>query len=256
MPVKNTMTIKRQNELIAINQVLAVLVVFFALSSGFLLALREEWFALGTKQKTNEPPPQIVSQAVHAVPLVVAPVTPLVNLLKQARYDQTITAGTLSEADLYKLVWAAQGKITTWGERTVPSYRSTFPLNVVVLVRQVTGIAPGLYWFNPIAQALEPANAPMPTVLSPLITGLKDAPLIIGVSTDTPHQMDTTVWNEAGGVAQNILLAAKESGLSIYFINGANLAANEAMSYVKPGQTLMWLMPVSIVKQTANTVRK
>lgn len=204
----------RQKELVVINKVLATLVVVLAFSTGYLITERE------TEKKIIAEEPIPMAQKTYPLPdfngiMVDTPKqSPLVNLLKQARYTREFDAiSSVSKEALLSLVWAGQGQITDWGERTVPSYRSQFPLEVWVLVRRVDAVAPGWYQFEARSQQLVPAD-PVSAVVHN-----DSAPLVIFVrQTNQAMPSDALVWQEAGGVAQNVLLMTKELRLTAGFI--------------------------------------
>ncbi len=231
MDEKRILTQKRQQELILINQVLAVLVVLLSFSTGYLLAIRHSWISPSVEKvvsyrdqtiDTNDP--FLVKEASSSA---------LTVLLKQARYERVIQPHVILKQDVMAIVWAAQGKITDWGERTVPSYKSAFPLEILLYARNVEGITQGWYQFRAKTQqliALEKANQipALPTETNP---GLLSAPAIIILTAATADLKQPMVWNEAGGIAQNILLMTRERQLITYLIPGGDQ---------KP---YLWIMP-------------
>lgn len=208
------LSLDRQKELIAINKVLAALVVILAFSAGYLLTEREEI----VKQELVEEPSE---RLVKTLPLpeykgiMVNPTkeSQLVDLLKNARYDRDLQKDTLITKDsLLALVWAAQGQITEWGERTVPSYRSQFPLELYVLARQVEEISAGWYRFDAEKQQLIPTIDKQINVYNPDAAAILVAEKKVNAKTS-----ERLLWAEAGAIAQNILLMSHQLHLGAAF---------------------------------------
>ncbi len=206
------MTEKRQRELIQINRVLAVLVVVLALTSGFLLTERE---SVTSKQAE----PKEVQREEYPVPvmngvlMLESPNSPLSLLLKQARYQRQLTVDQeLSKEQLLSIIWSGQGEITEWGERTAPSYKSQFPVELRVLVRRVSGVASGWYKFEPGSQQLLPLkNIDIPT-------DSWNSPVTLSLWSISPNPAyPEMMWHESGEIAQNILLMIQELKLAAGF---------------------------------------
>ncbi len=60
----------------------------------------------------------------------------------------------LTQEQLAQLLWAAAGVTTEDGRRTAPSAGALYPLDLYVVVTQVTGLEPGLYLYQPEQHAL------------------------------------------------------------------------------------------------------
>ena len=238
-----SLSLTRQQELVFINRLLASLVVILAFSTGLLLALREEWLMM--KNPTVVSVETTVATSSGNIAISLPSQSSFSQLLRSARYDRVLDTLSLSQQTLFQLLWSAQGKITTWGERTVPSYKSTYPVSLVVFVRQIDQIPSGWYRFNAQLQQLEP-EATMPLVLSfpDAVPGLLHAPLLIVASAPSSLIGDGLVWNEAGGIAQNILLAATHEQLATFLLPATTLPSTFTDQLKQSGQTLLWLMPV------------
>jgi SagB-type dehydrogenase family enzyme len=55
----------------------------------------------------------------------------------------------LTLAEAAQLLWSAQGVLTADGKRTAPSAGSTYPLETYIVAGNVTGLAPGVYHYQP-----------------------------------------------------------------------------------------------------------
>jgi len=115
------------------------------------------------------------------------------------------------------LLWAAQG--ITHGNffRAAPSAGSTYPLELFVIARQISGLAPGIYHYKVMDHALEKQSNQI--LVQKLFKAafkqpwVKNAKLIIVVTADFKrtenkyHKYATPyVWMEAGHSTQNMML--------------------------------------------------
>jgi hypothetical protein len=205
------MTVERQQELIIINKVLAVLVVVLAFTSGLFLAERLD----SVEAESGEAVQQTKAMALPTFGGIVVSApknSPVSNALKQARYGWEINPGPVSKEALLALVWAGQGQITEWGERTAPSYKSRFPAALSVLVNNVDGIEPGYYVFDAINQELVPQTDSYVSIPNDKAAAVL---MLSGMPENTTSQH--MVWHEAGAIAQNILLMSQELSLASLF---------------------------------------
>ena len=53
----------------------------------------------------------------------------------------------LSLEDVSQILWSAQGKTSDWGGRTVPSAGASYPLEIYLVVGNVTGLDVGIYHY-------------------------------------------------------------------------------------------------------------
>lgn len=61
----------------------------------------------------------------------------------------------LEISDVGQVLWAAQGKTGKSYGRTAPSAGATYPMEVYLVARKVTGLEPGVYQYIPDAHALK-----------------------------------------------------------------------------------------------------
>ncbi len=66
----------------------------------------------------------------------------------QRRSIRNYTDDQLSLDDVSQILWAAQGKTSDWGGRTVPSAGATYPLEIYLVVGNVKDLAPGVYHYH------------------------------------------------------------------------------------------------------------
>jgi len=119
----------------------------------------------------------------------------------------------------YGVTRPAQGELPPL--RTVPSAGGLYPLELFLLARNVRGLPPGVFHYDPLAHGLD-AHPPAPSDLPPLFSdGVADgAALIVFVTAvfwRSRFKYGLRAYRftllEAGHVAQNLVLSAAACGL-------------------------------------------
>jgi len=235
------LSIKRQIELQNINRVLAALVVILSFTSGILMAIQEEWikepFVLSAGQPTGNP---------DSVKLDVEKPenNQLSELMMNARWQRTISSDPIDVLTLTRILWFAQGKITNWGERTVPSYRSIFPVKLRVIIRNVDGIDPGLYEFEAESQQLTALNESGNIYYPEMFPALINSPVLIFSVIENRNETEPMIWHEAGAISQNLLLAAVDQGLSAFLLPIESLDKSFTSQFINQEKSVLWFMPM------------
>ena len=78
--------------------------------------------------------------------------------LRQRRSRREYTGGSISLLQLSQILFAAQGKTGTYGDRimrTAPSAGALYPFEIYIVAGNVDGLAPGLYHYSVRDHALE-----------------------------------------------------------------------------------------------------
>ena len=75
--------------------------------------------------------------------------TSVAEALFERRSQRDFLDTELTQEQLAQLLWAAAGVTTEDGRRTAPSAGALYPLDLYVVVTQVTGLEPGLYLYQP-----------------------------------------------------------------------------------------------------------
>lgn len=81
-------------------------------------------------------------------------VLPYEELLWRRRSARAFTPKPLTLQHCAQLLWAAQGVSHPTGLRTAPSAGALYPLEVLLVVGQVTGVDSGVYRYEPAGHAL------------------------------------------------------------------------------------------------------
>jgi SagB-type dehydrogenase family enzyme len=185
------------------------------------------------------PRPPIEFPEAEFTPLPRHQQTPLSRLLGQRLSCRRFADDALNLNQLGDLLHVGYGVTgaTTFGpfeflERPIPSGGGLYPLELYCLVRNVTGLTPGIYHYTPVTDGLEQLReTALPTrLITYLFMGqpvAADAAVIIvltavverslGKYSDRGYRYQLF---EAGHVAQNIGLGAAEQGLGVCSLGG------------------------------------
>jgi SagB-type dehydrogenase family enzyme len=177
----------------------------------------------------------------------------LKNLLSTRRSVRSFSDEPLSLAILETLLYAGQGCTSTDGRRTAPSAHALHPLVLRVVVRQVEGLAPGVYTYESQTGTLSRIADPIENgLLNSAALGdekwLEDAPAVIAVVAERALAIDhfsaqqadglrgaRYVDFEAGATVQNMYLAVTAAGLGGVVVMGFDdVRMKEALSLERP----------------------
>jgi SagB-type dehydrogenase family enzyme len=183
-----------------------------------------------------------------ALPAPAFPDVALGEILLRRRSQPAFASAPITLAQLATLAFAAAGVTARFPIdgaeeqvfRTAPSGGALYPLDLYLAVHRVDGLAPGLYYYNPLDHALSVVRAES-------VTGaLADAcvyPAAVQTSAVT-FVLSAMFWRsrfkyrlrayrftvlEAGHVAQNVLLAANALGLGALPLGGFYDGAIDAL---------------------------
>ncbi len=180
--------------------------------------------------------------------------TSLEEALRRRRSGREYADEPLTRRELGQLLWAAQGITSDEGGRTAPSAGALYPLEVLAVTRDVEGIEPGVWRYEPEEHALSAVREGDRTsalrAASLDQSPVSDAPasiVIAGVQERTEvkygERSERYVILEAGHAAQNLVLQATTLGLAAVTIGAFDdadvkqvlgLAADEEPLYVVP----------------------
>jgi SagB-type dehydrogenase family enzyme len=167
---------------------------------------------------------QQVGQLVPLPPPALSGTLSVEAALQQRRSMRALDPSALALSDASQLLWAAQGVTDSRGARTAPSAGALYPLEIYLLAGQVTGLAAGVYRYQPQDHALRMARAGDPRALLRAAlrgqdwVGQAPAALLIGAEFERTAQKygeraARYVPLEAGAAAQNVYLQATARGL-------------------------------------------
>lgn len=115
----------------------------------------------------NAPPVEPTALLAKTFPEVAVPLAPpdlssphsLESCLFGRRSTRYYSEAPLSLAETGQLVWAAQGVTGLGGLRTAPSAGALYPLRTYLVAGNVTGLASGVYRYDPDGHSLKPICA-------------------------------------------------------------------------------------------------
>lgn len=173
--------------------------------------------------------------------------------LATRRSVRAFTGDPLTLAELGQLLWAAQGVTGPEGQRTAPSARRQYPLELAVVAQHVDGLAPGAYRYLPARHALEPLAGAKPG--ERLLARATDQAQVHGapavfVIAAVYERMDAgsrartwTDW-EAGAATENLLLQAVALRLGAVVVGGMDPAAARKAVHLGEREQVVVLVPV------------
>jgi SagB-type dehydrogenase family enzyme len=161
--------------------------------------------------------------------------------------------GALGLKDVAQLLWAAQGVTSPDGKRTAPSAMHRYPLELVVVARDVQGLAPGAYRYLPARHALEPlataaAVEPLLASVSPQAQ-VRTAPALFVVAVvyarmgSSPRDRAYADM-EVGLASENLLLQATALGLGSVVTAGIDAAAAKKAAGLAGDEEVRVVIPV------------
>jgi len=164
--------------------------------------------------------------------------------------------GALSLAEASQLLWAAQGMTEPrQGLRAAPSAGATYPLEVYLVAGNVTGLAPGVYRYNPVRHCLLLAlPSDVRSKLSEASLGqpwLRQAPATIAIAAVYARtagrygsRARRYIDMEVGHAGQNIYLQAEALGLGTVAVGAFDDAGVKKVLGLSKEEEPLYLMPV------------
>jgi SagB-type dehydrogenase family enzyme len=167
----------------------------------------------------------------------------------------------LTLAQLSQMLWAAQGITEAkTGKRTAPSARSVYFYSVYVLVRDVTGLKPGLYEYLPKEHALgdmKVADASTIFNNAGVEAGAKTPPVVVMLTAAIDKGIEklgegskTSAYLEGGHIGQNMYLQAQALKLGMVVMGGTGTAA-QALK-LDPAETMVYVIPMGVPAPAAS----
>lgn len=159
----------------------------------------------------------------------------------------------VSLAQLSQMLWAAQGiTIPNTDFRTAPSAFNIYPYTVYVVVRNVTGLTPGLYEYLPKQQALgdmKLTGALDAFDASGVEAGAKKSPVVILLAAafdkglaKMPAGTEASTYLEGGHIGENLYLQAESLNLGMVVMGGGTQAAHDAMK-LDAAEKVVYVIP-------------
>lgn len=161
----------------------------------------------------------------------------------------------LSASEVAQLLWAAQGVNRDNGHRTVPSAGALYPLEIYLVVGDVTGLPVGVYRYLPLRhqlQALHVVDVRQKLASAALgQAAVRRAPALLVIAAAVARttgkygrQAERYVALEAGAASQNVYLQARALGLGTVAVGAFDASAVHELLHLPFGETPLLLMPL------------
>jgi SagB-type dehydrogenase family enzyme len=175
--------------------------------------------------------------------------------LARRRSIRSFAPVSLALGDLAQLMWAAQGVTDEEGHRAAPSAGALYPIEVLVVAGEVSGLPAGIYRYRPQSHRLDllaPGDARKRLVAAlPWQEWVADAPAILAVtgvvsrtSSKYGSRADRYMVLEAGAVTENVYLQATALGLATVLVGSFDDRRVTAVLGLPAGEQPLGLMPV------------
>jgi SagB-type dehydrogenase family enzyme len=181
--------------------------------------------------------------------------TSIEEALAERRSVRNFSEGALNIQELGQLLWASQGITEPRGYRTAPSAGALYPLEVYAVVRNVDGLAPGVYRYVPegheVHRIIDSDVSPELTSAALSQPAVGDAPVNIVICA-VPDRTTVKygdrgiryVHMEAGHAAQNIYLQAVSLDLGTVSIGAFEDTEVHRILNLSPDEVPLYIMPV------------
>ncbi len=250
---------------------IALILLVTSLVTGilFLNSKREIAALKRASAQPSAPTPATAEKKVAKLPILRTYVSPIAlpapklkgttsveEALQIRRSRREFATKPVTLPQLSQMLWAAQG-ITVPGtnKRTAPSAREVYPYTVYVVVRNVTGLAPGLYEYLPKEQALgdmKLAGAITAFDASGVEAGAKKAPVTLLLAAAFDKGLEalkagavSSTYLEGGHIGENLYLEAESLKLAMVVMGGGTQAAHDAMK-LDPAETVVYVIPFGL----------
>jgi len=178
---------------------------------------------------------------------------PVEEAIAIRRSKRAYTQDAISIADLSQMLWAGQGQTDESGHRAAPSGRGTYPHTLYAVVRNVEGVEPGLYRYEPATHSLSDmgvADAGDKLNAAKVQDNSQNAPVVIVLSTayakseaKFPDSAEMNADLEAGHIGQNLYLQAESLGLGTVVTGGFSSDSVVSELGLDPNESVTYLIP-------------
>ena len=180
---------------------------------------------------------------------------PVEQILTRRRSVRAFDGDPLTLKQLSQLLWAAQGRSHAQGFRTVPSAGALYPLELYVLVGDVTGLAQGVYKYQADAhKLLRSGGGDLRADAARAALGqswIADSPAVIVIAavfrrTTVKYgaRGKRYVHMEAGHAAQNVYLQATALDLGTTVVGAFNDDRIHALANMTRDEAPLSLLPL------------
>ena len=175
--------------------------------------------------------------------------------LATRRSVREFSSQSIALSELSQLLWAAQGITNPRGLRTAPSAGALYPLEVYIVVGNVTGLNPGVYKYNAKQHELiQHADGDIRNQLPKAAFGqswIKDSAAVIVIAAVEKRTTGKYgkrgiryIHIEVGHAAQNIFLQSAALGLGSAVVGAFDDYEVEKLIGMHNDEQALYIMPV------------
>lgn len=175
--------------------------------------------------------------------------------LELRRSIRNFSTADITLGEIAQLLWSAQGITHAEGMRTAPSAGALYPLELILVAGNVTGLEPGVYRYVPSSHALMGITAGdrRASLARAALDQqwMQKAPAVIvfcAVEKRTTRKYGNRgvsfIYIEVGHAAQNIFLQAQALGLGAAVVGAFDEAQVALLLQLPSEQKPLYLMPI------------
>jgi SagB-type dehydrogenase family enzyme len=261
--MKGGMPMKKEKLSFLVILLVGMTTVFFAL---WVVTMRERDAARLT---TSPAPAPVAAETVYSLPepkaVVETIALPQPRLTSSVSVEQSLATRRsrreyspepVSLQALSQVLWSAQGVTNDLGNRTAPSSRGAYPYTVYVVVRNVTGLEPGLYQYSPdkyellnlgeagVSEALVEAGVQDNSKQAPVVLALAASYAVMAEK--SPADPVTGTLIEAGHIGQNIYLQIEALRMGTVVTAGFDKVKVGQALTLDPNEEVIYLVPFGL----------
>lgn len=247
------MTKQRLSEIKLTNQILATFVVLLSLGLGYFIAKEQGWLKKTSPDSLTAQRSYIEGEySFKTNPYSSQPIERTMSSRRTRRQFQTTP---ITQDDLSKLTWSLQGITADWGGRVAPTIKSSYPLEVSIIIRNIEDMELGIYHYLPQENIIKKTHQEIPeyfNILGEKSPSLIDAPAVFIISgnqsklTSALNTDDTYhfLYLEAGHATQNLFLMAESLGLGVNPITQFNKSLIQSSLSLPLEESPIYILPV------------
>lgn len=175
----------------------------------------------------------------------------------QRRSVRNFSAAATPLGNIAQILWAAQGITAPDGLRTAPSAGALYPLEIILVAGNITGLAPGVYRYAQPGHTLtsiaagdlraDLARAALEQHwLQAASAVLVFSALVERTTGKYGSRGVNYIYIEVGHAAQNVFLQARALGLGAAVVGAFDEARIAALVHLRAGERPLYLMPLGM----------
>ncbi len=184
--------------------------------------------------------------------------------LNSRRTRRSFVDESITQKQISQILWAGQGVVADWGERTTPSSKSVYPNTIYLLSHNIEKLDAGLYRYlpgdrQPLHQLESKKIGDFRDEIFSVVnqSTIKQAPAVVIIAANfgkmnrayTSGRQDSTVYMEAGNIIQNINLQVENLKLGTLTISNFDQTKLHDTLGLPDDETIIALLPIGVPKE-------